>query len=73
MLSVRARAFGNVSESFIVNLLSDDKILGFSELKPFADDKSDVPQNLNFVFGRVENIVGKGENAGFKRLLFRGC
>ena len=33
-------------------------------MKAFADNKSNVTQNMKFVFGRVENIVGKGENAG---------
>ena len=37
-----------------------------SELKVFAGDKINVAQKLKFVLGRVENIVGKGENAGYK-------
>ena len=33
-----------------------------------------VTQNLKFVFGRVENIVGKGENASYQHfLLFPQC
>ena len=32
--------------------------------KAFAD-KFDNTENINFVFQKVENIVGKGENAGF--------
>ena len=33
-----------------------------------------VTQKLNFEFERVENIVGKGENAGFQHfLLFPQC
>ena len=36
--------------------LSDDKILNWSNLKDFADDKINV---TNFVLERVENIVGK--------------
>ena len=27
-------------------------------------------EELKFGFGRVENIVGKGENAGYKHFLF---
>ena len=46
-----------------VNSLPNDKILDFSKLKALADDKSSVTQNLKFVLGTVENIVGKGENA----------
>ena len=34
------------------------------QLKAFADDKIKVTQKLKFVSKRVENIVGKGENAG---------
>ena len=47
-----------------VNSLPNDKILDRSKLKTFADDKINVTENLKFVFERVENIVGKGENAG---------
>ena len=33
-----------------------------------------VTQNLNFVLGRVENILGKGENYGYQHfLLFAKC
>ena len=32
----------------------------WSKLKAFADDKSNVAEKLEFVLGRVENIVGKG-------------
>ena len=33
-------------------------------MKAFADNKTILTQKLKFVFERVENIVGKGENAG---------
>ena len=46
----------------------------WSKLKAFADDKLNVAQNLKLVSGRVENIVGKGENAGHQHfLLFLQC
>ena len=35
------------------------------KLKAFADDKIIVAEKLKFVLGRVENIVGKAENAGY--------
>ena len=64
------------------NSLPQDKILDCSKLKPFADDKIKVFKIMIFDFDRVENIVGKGENAGyqhfsfshnvFKRLLIQG-
>ena len=37
--------------------------------KLFADDKTHKNEKLKFCFGRVENIVGKGENAGFQHFL----
>ena len=33
-------------------------------LKAFAEDTFSVTEKLKFVLGKVENIVGKGENAG---------
>ena len=51
-------------------------------MKALADDKINATQKLKFVMGGVENIVGKGENAGdqhfsffhnvFKSFLFTG-
>ena len=48
------------------NSLPNDKCLDRSKLKAFADDKLIVAEKLKFVLGRVENIVGKGENAGLQ-------
>ena len=57
-----------------VNPLTNNKILAESILKAFADDKLDVTQNGRYVFHRVENIVEKEENAGYKHfLLFPQC
>ena len=56
------------------NTLSNDTILDWSKLKSFADDKINVTKELKFIFGREENIVGKGENAGYQNfLLFQPC
>ena len=56
------------------NSLPNDKILDSSKLKAFEDDKINVNQNLKFDMGWVENIVGKGENAGYQHfLLFPQC
>ena len=52
-----------------LNSLPKDKILDLPKLKAFADDKSNITQNLQFVFGTVENIVEKGENAGSQHFL----
>ena len=38
-------------------------------MKALADDKMNVTENLKFDFGRVEKIVGKGENAGYQHFL----
>ena len=44
------------------------------ELKEFADDKINVTQKLEFVLGRLEIIVGEGQNAGHQHfLLFSQC
>ena len=50
------------------------KILDWSKLKAFADDKIKVLEMMMFLFNRVENIVGKGENAGYQHFfLFPQC
>ena len=54
----------------IVHLpLPNDKILKLTKLKTFAVHKTNVAQMMISVFDRVENIVGKGENAGYKHFL----
>ena len=40
-----------------------NKILDWSKLKAFADDIVKVTEILKFLLERLENIVGKGENA----------
>ena len=43
-------------------------------MKAFADEKMNVAEMMIYVFDRVENIVGKGENAGYQHfLLFEQC
>ena len=55
-------------------ILPYDTFLDWSKLKVFADDKIDVAEKLEFALGRVKNIVGKGENAGYQHfLLFPRC
>ena len=51
------------------NSVPNDKILDWSKLKAFADNKINVTEKLKFVLGRVENIVGKGENVVYKHVL----
>ena len=54
--------------------LPNDIILDLSKLKAFADEKILVNEKLQFFWGRTENIVRKGENAGYQHfLLFPQC
>ena len=58
------------------NTLPNDKILDWSKLKAFADDKINAfaDEKLKYVLERSENIVGKGENAGYQHFhLFPQC
>ena len=45
--------------------LPDDGILDNSKWKACADDKINMTKELKFVIEWVENIVEKGENAGY--------
>ena len=49
-------------------------MLALTKLKAFAEDKFSIAKMLIPCFDRVENIVGKGENAGYQHfLLFQQC
>ena len=54
-------------ESF--NALPNDKILDLTKFKAFADNKTILIKKLKFIWERVENTVGKGENAGYQHFL----
>ena len=57
-----------------LNSLPNDKSLDWSKSEAFADDKINVTEKLKLILERVENIVGKGENAGYQHfLLFPQC
>ena len=59
---------------YIFNSLPNGNSLDLSTLKVFADDKIYDTEKLKFLLGRVENIMGKGENAGYQHfLLFPKC
>ena len=63
-----------VFSTLFSNPFPNSKILDHSKLKAFADDKIDVSKRLISVWGRVENIVGNGENAGYWHfLVFPQC
>ena len=56
------------------NSRTNNTILDSTQLKALAYDKINVTQMFRFVFEKLENIVGKGENAGYKHfLLFPQC
>ena len=48
------------------NSLSNKDISDQSKLKASAVDEINVTQKFKFVIGRVENIVGKEDNAGYQ-------
>ena len=57
-----------------MNSLPNDKISDWFKVKAFAGSKINKTEKLKFVFGRKENIVGKGKNAGYQHfLLFPQC
>ena len=56
------------------NPLPDDKILGSSKLREFADDNFKLDENGRKLSKQVENIVEKGEIARYEQfLLFPQC
>ena len=55
---------------YSLTCLPDDTFLDWFKLKAIADHKVNVTQKLEFVLGRVYNIVGKGENAGYQNFSF---
>ena len=58
----------------VSTLYPNNNILETSILNKFADIKINVTEKLKYRFGRIENIVGKGENAGCQHfLLFPQC
>ena len=56
-----------------LNPLPDNIFLDCSKFKSQANVKMIVTQNLNFILGRVENILGKGENAGVRCFFLKGA
>ena len=54
---------------FLNNSFPKDKFLDRSKSKAFADDKINVTKKLKFAVGQEENIVAKGENAGYQHFL----
>ena len=53
----------------VLNPLPNNKILDWSKLQAYTDDKMNVTEKVKYVLGRAENIVGNGENAGYQHFL----
>ena len=51
-------------------LFPNNKNVDMSKFKAFADDNLNVAHSIEFFLDSVENIVGKGENAGYQHFLF---
>ena len=65
---------GMMPQGLCVSSSPNDKILDWSKLKAFADDQLNASRTPKFLLDRVENIVGKGENAGYQHFfLFPKC
>ena len=65
---------GKELTEIIFNSSPNNKILDWTSLKAFADDISDVAKIMISLKDRVENIVGKGYNAGYQHfILFPQC
>ena len=52
-----------------LTLEQNDKVWAPTKLKAFADDKFNDTKMLISLFNRLENIVAKGENAGYQHFL----
>ena len=65
MLSTRI----NLKIYRLVNSLPNKKILDGSKLEAFAENKINLNKKSKLALGRVENIVGKGENADYQHFL----
>ena len=64
----------NIDVHYVNRPLPDCKVLASSKLKAFADDNVIMAEMVQSFFDKVENIVGKGENAGYQHfLLFLQC
>ena len=51
--------------------MTNKKDLDWSKFQETADNKIDMTEKkIKFLMGKIENIVRKGENAGYQHLLF---
>ena len=59
------KASTSMYENNSLNCSPSDKIFYSTKFKAFADGNMNVVLMMTFLFDRVENIVGKGENIGY--------
>ena len=59
----------NMTKSVGLTFYQNNKTVNESTMKLFAEGKINMSEKLKFVMERVENIVGKGENAGYQHFL----
>ena len=65
--------WGIYNQVRLLNPFQNDKILDVTKLKALADDKLNIAKMISLI-DRVENTVGKGENAGYQHFfLFPQC
>ena len=69
LLSANAFGLDQAKILLALNSLPKDTILRMFEFKASADYKFGVAEIMEFVFGRLENVVGKGDNAGYQHFL----
>ena len=62
-------SFGNEPKPLKVNSLQRKIMSDTSKLNAFAGNKINMIMKFKFVFGRVQNIVGKEENTGHQHFL----
>ena len=55
------------------NSLPNDKIIDMTKLKALADDKLNIAKMMISLVYKVENTMGKGENAGYQHFLLFPC
>ena len=69
----RNHHFSNIqfapTNAFNVVKARNFEILDLVQFKAFADDISNTAQMVICLFGRNDNVVGKGENAGYQCFL----
>ena len=51
---------------YLLNTLSNDNLLNRTKFKANANYKSNIFKMMVSVLDRMENLVGRGENAGFQ-------